>query len=144
MVVRRQYGGWVADRDPTDWDNRVGRQNGSQMNKAIDPHLATLADSRLIEHGGTSRQKHVIFKGTARARGPIRTLFPMVRDASRTPRRTAVSITMQLSPMKIGPLSATSTQPKPIEQFEPIVTSPQITAFGAIRDDTEIFGFSFL
>jgi hypothetical protein len=34
---------------------------------------------------------------------------------------------MQLSPMKIGPLSATSTQPKPIEQFEPIVTSPQIT-----------------
>jgi hypothetical protein len=50
----------------------------------------------------------------------------MVRDASRTPRRTAVSITIQLSLMKIGPLSATSTQPKPIEQFEPIVTSPRV------------------
>jgi hypothetical protein len=47
----------------TDPANR--RQNGSQMNKAIDSHLATLGDSRFIEHGDTSRQKHVIFNGTA-------------------------------------------------------------------------------
>src|SRR5262245_59676016 len=55
MLARRQYGGWVADRDPADRDRRVLRQNGTQMNKAIDSHLATLADSRFIEHG--SRQK---------------------------------------------------------------------------------------
>ena len=65
MLARRQYGGRVADRDPADWDRRVGRQNGSQMNKAIDSHLATFADSRFIEHGGASRQKHLIFNGTA-------------------------------------------------------------------------------
>jgi hypothetical protein len=33
--------------------------------------------------------------------------------------------------MVIGPLSAVTTAPKPIEQFAPIVTSPETTAFGA-------------
>src|SRR5437763_5270223 len=40
---------------------------------------------------------------------------------------------MQLAPIAIGPLSAVSTAPKPIEQLGPIVTSPHTTALGAIR-----------
>jgi hypothetical protein len=57
----------------------------------------------------------------------------MITGLPRTPRITAVSITTQLAPKTIGPLSAVSTTPKPIEQFGPMVTSPQTVAFGATR-----------
>ena len=66
------------------------------------------------------------------ALGPTRTRSPIFNGLPCTARNTAVSITTQSSPMVIGPLSAVKTAPKPIEQFAPIVTSPQMIAFGAI------------
>src|SRR5262245_52263201 len=64
----------------------------------------------------------------------------MVSGLPRTPRKTAVSMTTQLAPMRTAPLSALTTAPNPIEVLAPIETSPQIVAFGAIRADGSMAG----
>ena len=73
--------------------------------------------------------------------GPISTLSAIETELLRTPRITAVSMTTQFSPIVTLPLSAVITTPKPIEEFGPMVTSPQITAFGAMRAEGSMLGF---
>ena len=65
--------------------------------------------------------------------GPIKTLLDIESGWRFVPRKTAFSIITHLEPMVIGPVSAVSTAPKPTDVPSPILTSPQITAVGAIR-----------
>jgi hypothetical protein len=51
----------------------------------------------------------------------------------RSAQLTAFSMMTHSPPTTIGPLSAVSTAPNPTEESGPSVTSPQITAVGAIR-----------
>ena len=122
--MRGQDLGWVSDGDPAEWDRGACWQRRTQVYDAVDAHLGAPAPPG----------------GPRVARGPTRTLSPMVSGLPRTPRRTAVSMTTQLVPMWTAPLSALTTAPKPIEMLAPINTSPQIVAFGAMRADRSITG----
>src|SRR5690349_19153874 len=60
-----------------------------------------------------------------------------VRHPGLEVRRTAVSMITHLAPSRTVPLSATSTVPKPIEQFGPTTTSRQMVGSAAPKHEQE-------
>src|SRR5262245_31505646 len=77
---------------------------------------------------------------TTCAFGPMRQLLAMFREWRAELLRTAFSMMMHSRPILIDPLSAITCAPNMTRQLGPIVTLPQIAAFGAIQAAGSIRG----
>jgi hypothetical protein len=134
--------GRVADRSPVQRHGRPLRQYGPDVDDAVDLYLGPSANPRAIEDRSIRRQKGVLFNRAAdevSTRPNEHVGTDLDRVVANAPDHSGVQVT-QFEPTRTGPLSAVITTPKPMEQFGPMVTSPQITAFGAIRTSGSMVG----
>ena len=65
VLVRRKNFSWIADRNPSDRHERIGRQDRAQMDNAIDAYFGARAHARAVEYGRACGQKNVVRDFTA-------------------------------------------------------------------------------